>query len=95
MLPLTAINQKKEVEFHLSRYCQIVANMFGKAEDFLEVLGLDDPMADQITELATQFALMKYNKRFIQPWKVLCDTLKEGFRHYLDNQRAQLDLLEK
>lgn len=96
---LNAINSK-QVEYHLARYCQLVANLFGEAEDFLDCLvgaGFVESKPDQIIELSTQLAWSKYGRRFAESLKVLTDnlpTLKNQIQSYLMMQRKNLDEIE-
>jgi hypothetical protein len=88
------------VEFHLSRLCQLIANMFGEAEDFLEDLGYYEPEPDQIITLAVQFAAYKYRERFIKLCRFLCSsdaslpTLVSRLRSSIEVERENLNMLE-
>jgi hypothetical protein len=94
---LQALKQEG-VRFHLARFCQLTANMFGEAEDLLDSLGYDEPHPDEIVRLAMQFAGMKYDRRFLDTMRVLCrhvPTFGNNVRRYIDLQRASLRSIEK
>jgi len=91
----------KDVENSLANLCQMIANSFSEAEDFLdywEGRGYRESQPSRIIQLAMSAAELKYGKLFIETSKTLCRFLpsyREGVRSFIQAQRSVLDLMEK
>jgi hypothetical protein len=88
----------REIRASLARFCQLIANMFGEAEEFLYSLQFDEPDPTQIIQLAMQLAGIAYGKRFRETLRVLCRDIP-GFRRqivdYIHWARENLDSTER
>jgi hypothetical protein len=87
----------REIRTSLARYCQLIANMFGEAEEFLYNLGFDEPNPTQIIQLSMQFAGMAYAKRWVETLTLLCRDIpafREQILDYIQWARASLNSTE-
>lgn len=93
---LVALSDER-AERILARLCQLVANMFGLAEDLLEELGYDKPDPGRIVQLAEQLAFAAYDRRFVDACKTLCQKVPAfatQTRQLIAMQHKSLDQLK-
>jgi hypothetical protein len=98
---LRAINTSNLLERHMARYCQLIANLFGEAEDFLDCLeaaGYNESSPADVIAMSAQLAWGRYGRRFAESFKILTanlPTLQRQIRAYIISQRSRLDEMEK
>jgi DNA-binding MarR family transcriptional regulator len=88
----------RETENSLAKFCQLIANLFGEAEDFLYSLGYDEFDPSQIIQLSMQFAGIAYGKRFAETLRVLCRNVpafRQQITDYIQWAREALNSMEK
>ena len=102
-LPAAEVSEalsNRDATGNLARFCQLIANMFGDAEDFLDCMGAlgyaeSDP--GRVIDLAMRFAIVKYGSRFVRTLKVLCHYFP-SFRlqvlGFIEHVRESLDVMQ-
>lgn len=88
----------RETEISLARFCQLIANMFGEAEEFLYSLGYDEPDPSQIIQLSMQFAGIAYGKRLAEALRLLCKNVpafRQQITDYIQLAREALNSMER
>ncbi len=93
--------KNSQVVVHLSRFCQMIADVLPDAEDFssyLEDQGYSESNPSQIISLAMQFVGRSHAKEWTASSKVLVKylpTYQQQLQQFIRNQRERLDRMEK